>query len=48
MSIGLYEQFDLHPEKEVLYMKGPSGFRFFYWTQSFGNNRGESYWDNNP
>lgn len=48
MSIGLYEQFDLHPEKEVYNMKGPSGLRFFYWTQSFGRITGESYWDNNP
>jgi len=48
MSYGLYQQFDLHPEKEVYSMKGPSGLRFFYWTQSFGRITGESYWNNNP
>jgi 4-amino-4-deoxy-L-arabinose transferase-like glycosyltransferase len=48
MSYGLYEQFDLHPEK-VLYEKtGTSGLRFFYWTQSFGRITGESNWNNNP
>jgi 4-amino-4-deoxy-L-arabinose transferase-like glycosyltransferase len=48
MSIGLYEQFDLHPEKVAYNMKSPSGLKFFYWTQSFGRITGESYWDNNP
>lgn len=47
MCIGLYEQFDLHPEKEVYGLKGPSGLRFFFWTQSFGRITGEIYWNNN-
>lgn len=46
MCIGLYEQFDLHPEKEVYGLKGPSGLRFFFWTQSFGRITGEIYWNN--
>jgi len=46
MSYGLYTQFDLHPEKEVYGLKGPSGLRFFYWTQSFGRITGENYWKN--
>lgn len=44
MSYGLYSQFDLHPEKEVYNLKGPSGLKFFYWTQSFGRITGENYW----
>ena len=48
MSIGLYEQFDMHPEKTVYSLKGPSGLRFYYWTQSFGRITGENYWNNNP
>lgn len=47
MSYGLYTQFDLHPEKFVYGLKGPSGLRFFYWTQSFGRITGESQWNNN-
>jgi 4-amino-4-deoxy-L-arabinose transferase-like glycosyltransferase len=47
MSYGLYTQFDLHPEKFVYGMQGPSGLRFFYWTQSFGRITGESQWNNN-
>ncbi len=47
MSIGLYQQFDLHPEKIVNGKQGVSGLRFFYWTQSFGRITGESTWDNN-
>lgn len=46
MCYGLYTQFDLHPEKEVYGLKGPSGLRFFFWTQSFGRITGESQWDN--
>jgi 4-amino-4-deoxy-L-arabinose transferase-like glycosyltransferase len=46
MSIGLYQQFDLHPEKLVNGKYGVSGLRFFYWTQSFGRITGESEWDN--
>jgi 4-amino-4-deoxy-L-arabinose transferase-like glycosyltransferase len=48
MSYGLYIQFDLHPEKEVYGLKGPSGLRFYYWIQSFGRITNESNWDNNP
>ncbi len=46
MSYGLYQQFDLHPEKVVNGQTGVSGLRFFYWTQSFGRITGESVWDN--
>lgn len=46
MSYGLYTQFDLHPEKFVYDLQGPSGLRFFYWTQSFGRITGENYWQN--
>ncbi|MEM9982302.1 MAG: glycosyltransferase family 39 protein [Bacteroidota bacterium] len=42
MSIGLYQQFDAQP------VKGVSGLRFFYWTQSFGRITGENTWSNNP
>ncbi|MCY7292707.1 MAG: glycosyltransferase family 39 protein, partial [Ferruginibacter sp.] len=47
MSVGLYTQFDLHPEKIVNEKTGVSGLRFFYWTQSFGRITGESVWNNN-
>ena len=46
MSIGLYQQFDLHPEKIIDGKHGVSGLRFFYWTQSFGRITGESPWKN--
>ncbi len=46
MSIGLYQQFDLHPDKIVNGKTGTSGLRFFYWTQSFGRITGESSWQN--
>lgn len=46
MNIGLYQQFDLHPEKLVNGLKGVSGLRFFYWGQSFGRITGESPWKN--
>jgi 4-amino-4-deoxy-L-arabinose transferase-like glycosyltransferase len=46
MSIGLYQQFDMHPEKTVNGLQGVSGLRFFYWSQSFGRITGESPWDN--
>lgn len=46
MSIGLYQQFDIHPEKIVNEKTGTSGLRFFYWTQSFGRITGESPWQN--
>lgn len=47
MCYGLYRQFDLHPDKIVYDLKGPSGLRFYFWTQSFGRITGENYWDNN-
>ncbi len=46
MCYGLYTQFDLHPEKTVYGLEGPSGLRFFFWTQSFGRITGENYWSN--
>ena len=46
MSIGLYQQFDLHPEKLVNGKSGVSGLRFFYWSQSFGRITGENPWKN--
>lgn len=46
MCYGLYTQFDLHPEKTVYGLQGPSGLRFFFWTQSFGRITGENYWSN--
>ncbi len=48
MSYGLYEQFDMHPEKIFEGRRGVSGLRFYYWTQSFGRITGESAWSNNP
>lgn len=48
MSYGLYEQFDLHPEKVIYDRTGTSGLEFFYWTQSFGRITGSSSWNNNP
>jgi 4-amino-4-deoxy-L-arabinose transferase-like glycosyltransferase len=47
MDIGLYRQFDLHPEKVLYGQNGTSGLRFFYWTQSFGRITGESTWHEN-
>jgi 4-amino-4-deoxy-L-arabinose transferase-like glycosyltransferase len=47
MCIGLYQQFDLHPEKVMYGRSGTSGLRFFFWTQSFGRLTGESTWKNN-
>lgn len=44
--IGLYRQFDLHPEKIMYGRSGTSGIRFFLWTQSFGRITGESTWNN--
>ncbi|MBC7534282.1 MAG: glycosyltransferase family 39 protein [Ferruginibacter sp.] len=46
MCTGLYQQFDLHPEKIVNKKTGVSGLRFFFWTQSFGRITGESDWNN--
>lgn len=36
MLLGLYQQFDLHPEK------GISGVRFYLWDQSFGRLTGDN------
>ncbi len=47
MCYGLYQQFDLHPEKIINGATGVSGLRFFFWTQSFGRITGESGWNNN-
>jgi 4-amino-4-deoxy-L-arabinose transferase-like glycosyltransferase len=47
MSIGLYLQYDKHPEKIMYGHPGTSGVRFFYWTQSFGRITGESTWHEN-
>ena len=42
MSIGLYQQFDLHPGKIINGVPIRSGLRFYYWTQSFGRYTGEN------
>ena len=47
MIWGLYQQFDLHPEKVIDGKTGVSGLRFFFWTQSFGRITGENTWSNN-
>jgi 4-amino-4-deoxy-L-arabinose transferase-like glycosyltransferase len=46
MCVGLYQQFDLHPEKTMYGRTGTSGLRFYFWTQSFGRITGESTWNN--
>ena len=46
MCYGLYQQFDLHPEKEVYGLHGPSGLGFFFWTQSFGRITGDNPFNN--
>lgn len=46
MSIGLYQQFDMHPEKVIDGKTGTSGLKFFFWTQSFGRITGENIWSN--
>ncbi|WP_353169711.1 glycosyltransferase family 39 protein [Flavobacterium sp.] len=46
MSYGLYQQFDLHPEKIINGKQNQSGLYFYYWLQSFGRITGESVWDN--
>ena len=42
MSIGLYQQYDLHPGKIINGVPIKSGLRFYYWTQSFGRYTGEN------
>lgn len=44
MCIGLYNQFDLHPEKTINGQTGVSGIEFYFWTQSFGRITGDSDW----
>jgi 4-amino-4-deoxy-L-arabinose transferase-like glycosyltransferase len=46
MSIGLYQQFDLYPNKFIDGKSGVSGLKFFFWTQSFGRITGENVWNN--
>ena len=46
MCIGLYQQYDTHPEKLVNGRHGTSGLRFFFWSQSFGRITGENPWKN--
>lgn len=46
MCIGLYQQFDAHPEKVIDGKTGTSGLRFYFWTQSFGRITGENKWHN--
>jgi len=46
MCIGLYQQFDLHPEKLIDGHHHTSGLKFFFWTQSFGRITGENSWNN--
>lgn len=47
MCIGLYNQYDANPNVEVNGLKGVSGLKFYFWTQSFGRITGENVWDNN-
>ena len=47
MLIGLYNQFDAHPENLVNGRTGVSGLRFYFWEQSFGRITGENVWKNN-
>lgn len=46
MCWGLWQQFDLRPEKLVNERQGVSGLRFFFWEQSFGRITGENVWRN--
>lgn len=46
MCIGLYLQYDSNPQVEVNGLKGVSGLKFFFWTQSFGRITGENVWKN--
>lgn len=50
MCIGLYQQFDMHPEKVMEGQKNTSGLYFFFWKQSFGRLTGENVWqdDSDP
>jgi 4-amino-4-deoxy-L-arabinose transferase-like glycosyltransferase len=44
MCWGLYQQFDLHPEKALNDRKTSSGLYFYFWEQSFGRVTGENVW----
>ncbi len=44
MCLGLYNQFDVHPEKQINGSTGVSGLEFYFWTQSFGRITGDSDW----
>lgn len=46
MCIGLYQQFDMHPEKLVNGKSGVSGLYFYFWEQGFGRITGENKWKN--
>jgi 4-amino-4-deoxy-L-arabinose transferase-like glycosyltransferase len=46
MCWGLWQQYDLHPEKVVNGRTGVSGLYFFFWEQSFGRITGENVWEN--
>ena len=46
MLWGLYQQFDLQPDKVVHGKTAVSGLRFFFWEQSFGRITGENDWKN--
>ncbi len=50
MCIGLYQQFDLQPEKVIEGEKNTSGLYFYFWKQSFGRLTGENVWkdDSDP
>ena len=46
MAWGLYQQYDLQPEKMVNGRSGVSGVWFFFWEQSFGRITGGNVWKN--
>jgi 4-amino-4-deoxy-L-arabinose transferase-like glycosyltransferase len=46
MCWGLWQQFDLHPDKVINGKSGVSGLYFFFWEQSFGRVTGENVWQN--
>ena len=47
LLIGLYLQWDLHPEKELYGENNISGVKFFLWDQSFGRITGNNPFMNN-
>lgn len=42
MCYGLYQQFDMHPEKYVNGGTNKSGLYFYFWSQSFGRLTGQN------